>query len=187
MFPYSANVVEPIMLLDELIRLDQGDTASYKRVREGAWAWLMKYPMQNNVWVGYFEDVQASMGNMNQVIPLEFARYVLLHPEKDPEWREHSRKLIDWVKTTPKWPKYIVHGATVTTEQGNGKEFCCKIPNQCCDSHSSRLAAIEALYYAKTGGCCLQRRGISNLQLGHLFSGAFRSRPRSLQHSVVVH
>ena len=52
----------------------------------------MKYPMQNNVWVGYFEDVQASMSNMNQVIPLEFARYILLHPEKDPEWREHSRK-----------------------------------------------------------------------------------------------
>jgi hypothetical protein len=52
MFPYSANVVEPIMLLDELIRLDQGDTASYKRVREGAWTWLMKYPMHNNVWVG---------------------------------------------------------------------------------------------------------------------------------------
>ena len=151
MFPYSANVVEPIMLLDELIRLDQGDTASYKKVREGAWAWLMKYPMQNNVWVGYFEDVKASMENMNQVIPLEFARYILLHPEKDPEWREHSRKLISWVKTTPKWPKYIVHGATITTEQGNGKEFCCNLPNQCCDSHSSRLAAIEALYFAKTG------------------------------------
>jgi hypothetical protein len=151
MFPYSANVVEPIMLLDELIRLNQGDADSYKKVREGAWAWLMKYPMQNNVWVGYFEDVQASMGNMNQVIPLEFARYVLLHPEKDPEWREHSRKLIEWVKTTPKWPKYIVHGATVTTEQGNGKEFCCNLPNQCCDSHSARLAAVEAFYYAKTG------------------------------------
>ena len=151
MFPYSANVVEPIMLLDELIRLDQGDTASYKKVREGAWAWLMKYPMQNNVWVGYFEDVKASMGNMNQVIPLEFARYILLHPQKDSEWREHSRKLIAWVKTTPKWPKYVVHGATITTEQGDGKEFCCNIPNQCCDSHSSRLAAIEALYFAKTG------------------------------------
>ena len=152
MFPYSANVVEPIMLLDELIRLDQGDVAAFKKVREGAWAWLMKYPMQNNVWVGYFEDVKASMGNMNQVIPLEFARYILLHPEKDPDWREHTRKLIDWVKTTPKWPKYIVHGATVTTEQGSGlKNFCCNLPNQCCDSHSSRLAAVEALYYAKTG------------------------------------
>jgi hypothetical protein len=151
MFPYSANVVEPIMLFDELIRLDQGDIAAYKKVREAAWAWLMKYPMQNNVWVGYFEDVKGSMDNMNQVIPLEFARYVLLHPENDADWREHSRKLIEWVKTTPKWPKYVVHGATVTTEQGNGKEFCCNLPNQCCDSHSSRLAAVEALYYAKTG------------------------------------
>jgi hypothetical protein len=151
MFPYSANVVEPIMLFDELMRLNQGDSESYKRVRQGAWDWLMKYPMQNNVWVGYFEDVQATMGNMNQVIPLEFARYILLHPEKDPDWREHARKLIDWVKTTPKWPKYLVHSALVTNEQGDGKDFCCNLPNQCCDSHSSRLAATEALYYAKTG------------------------------------
>jgi hypothetical protein len=55
------------------------------------------------------------------------------------------------VKTTPKWPKYEVHGATVTTEQGDGKQFCCNEPNQCCDSHSARLAAAEALYYARTG------------------------------------
>jgi len=152
MFPYSANVVEPIMLFDELMRLNQGNVASYKVVREGAWAWLIKYPMQNNVWVGYFEDVKASMENMNQVIPLEFARYVLLHPDKDSEWREHSRKLIEWVKTTPRWPKYVVHGATVTTEQGSSlKNFCCNLPNQCCDSHSARLAAVEALYFARTG------------------------------------
>jgi hypothetical protein len=151
MGPYSANVIEPIMLFDELIRLRQGDVDGYTRVRAGAWDWFQKYPLTNNVWVGYFEDVVPSMGNMNQVIPLEFARYVLLHPEKDPQWREHARQLIEWVKTTPKWPKYIVHGATVTTEQGNGIEFCCNEPNQCCDSHTSRLAAVEALYYAKTG------------------------------------
>ena len=70
---------------------------------------------------------RPSMENMNQVIPLEYARYVLLNPEKDLEWREHARKLIEWVKTTPKWPKYIVHGATVTTEQGDGKSFCCSV------------------------------------------------------------
>jgi hypothetical protein len=35
----------------------------------------MKYPMVNNVWVGYFEDVGPNMKNMNQVIPLEFARF----------------------------------------------------------------------------------------------------------------
>jgi hypothetical protein len=151
MGPYSANVVEPIMLFDELIRLDQGNVASYKRVRQQAWDWFHKYPMQNNVWVGYFEDVPPTMENMNQVIPLEYARYVLLNPDKDPNWRENARKLIEWVKTTPKWPKYIVHGATVTTEQGNGKTLCCNKPNECCDSHTSRLAAVEALYYAQTG------------------------------------
>lgn len=151
MGPYSANVIEPIMLFDELMRLHQGDVASYSRVRQNAWLWFQTYPLANNVWVGYFEDVVPSMENMNQVIPLEFARYVLLHPEKDPQWREHARNLIDWVKTTPKWPKYIVHGATVTTEQGNGSEFCCNLPNQCCDSHTSRLAAVEALYFARTG------------------------------------
>jgi hypothetical protein len=151
MGPYSANVIEPIMLFDELIRLKQGDVVGYKRTRQNAWQWFQTYPLTNNVWVGYFEDVVPSMENMNQVIPLEFARYVLLNPEKDPQWKEHSRKLIEWVKTTPKWPKYIVHGATVTTEQGNGINFCCNLPNQCCDSHTSRLAAVEALYFAKTG------------------------------------
>jgi len=151
MSPYSANVVEPIMLFDELIRIGQGDVAAYRTVREGAWQWLQKYPLTNNVWVGYFEDVGPGMGNMNQVIPLEFARYVLLHHDKDPQWREHSKRLIEWVKTTPKWPKYSVHGATITTEQGDGKQFCCNLPNQCCDSHTARLAAVEALYYASTG------------------------------------
>jgi hypothetical protein len=151
MGPYSANVIEPIMLFDELMRLGQGDVAGYAKTRAGAWEWFKKYPLTNNVWVGYFEDVSPSMENMNQVIPLEFARYVLLHPDKDPDWRQHSRRLIEWVKTTPKWPKYIVHGATVTTEQGNGITFCCNQPNQCCDSHTARLAAVEALYYAKTG------------------------------------
>ncbi|MFL6354630.1 MAG: hypothetical protein ACJ74Z_22645 [Bryobacteraceae bacterium] len=151
MGPYSANVVEPIMLFDELIRLRQGEVASYRNIREGCWEWLHRYPMQNNVWAGYFEDVQPTMGNMNQVIPLEYARYILLNPDKDPQWREDVRKLIDWVKTTPKWPKYVVHGATVTTEQGNGKTFCCNLPNECCDSHTSRLAAVEALYYSRTG------------------------------------
>jgi hypothetical protein len=151
MGPYSANVIEPIMLFDELIRLQQGSVADYARTRRNAWLWFQTYPLVNNVWVGYFEDVVPSMENMNQVIPLEFARYVLLHPDKDPQWRQHARKLIEWVKSTPKWPKYIVHGATVTTEQGNGIEFCCNLPNQCCDSHTSRLAAVEAIYFAKTG------------------------------------
>jgi hypothetical protein len=171
MGPYSANVVEPIMLFDELIRLGQGDVASYRSIREGSWEWLHKYPMKNNVWVGYFEDVQPTMANMNQVIPLEYARYVLLNPDKDPEWRENARKLIDWVKTTPKWPKYVVRGATVTTEQGNGKTFCCNLPNECCDSHTSRLAAVEALYYSRTGDASYREQAFRSFNWVTYFQG----------------
>jgi hypothetical protein len=171
MGPYSANVIEPIMLFDELIRLKQGDVASYARVRAGAWEWFQKYPLTNNVWVGYFEDVAPNMENMNQVIPLEFARYVLLNPDKDPQWREHARRLIEWVKTTPKWPKYIVHGATVTTEQGDGVAFCCNLPNQCCDSHTSRLAAVEAMYYAKTGDLTYREQAFRSFNWVTYFQG----------------
>lgn len=171
MGPYSANVVEPMMLFDELIRLGQGDVAAYKSVREGCRQWLYKYPMKNNVWVGYFEDVQPTMENMNQVIPLEYARYLLLNPDKDPDWRENVRKLIEWVKTTPKWPKYIVHGATVTTEQGNGKTFCCNLPNECCDSHTARLAAVEALYYARTGDASYREQAFRSFNWVTYFQG----------------
>ena len=168
--PYSANVVEPIMLFDELMRIGQG-APRYNEVREKAWDWLHRYPMKNNVWVGYFEDVAPDMANMNQVIPLEYARYVLLNPEKDPDWRENARRLIDWVKTTPKWPKYIVHGATVTTEQGDGKSFCCNQPNQCCDSHTSRLAAVEALYYARTGDITYKEQAFRSYNWVTYFQG----------------
>jgi hypothetical protein len=150
MGPYSANVLGPISLFDELVRLGKGDVAAYQRTRAAAWDWLERYPLRNNVWVGYFEDVAPSFANMNSVIPLELARYVLLHPELDPRWRGHARALIDWVRSTPRWPKYRVHGALVTTEQGNGDNFCCNKPNQCCDSHTARLAAVEALLYART-------------------------------------
>jgi hypothetical protein len=169
--PYSANVVEPVMLFDELIRLKQGDVPGYEGVRRGAQEWFFAYPLKTNTWVGYFEDVAPSMGNMNQVIPLEYARYVLLNPDKDPEWREHSRALIDWVKTTPKWPKYIVHGATVTNEQGDGVEFCCNRPNECCDSHTSRLAAVEALYYAKTGDLTYKEQAFRSYNWVTYFQG----------------
>jgi len=44
MGPYSANVVEPIMLFDELLRLQQGDIVNYQKVRQGAADWLNNIP-----------------------------------------------------------------------------------------------------------------------------------------------
>jgi hypothetical protein len=171
MGPYSANVLGPISLFDELMRIGRGDVRRYQRTRTAAWQWLEQYPLRNNVWVGYFEDVAPSFANMNNVIPLELARYLLLHPELDGHWRAHARQLIEWVRSNTRWPKYRVHGAFVTTEQGNGLSFCCNKPNQCCDSHTARLAAVEALYYARTRDPRMREEAFRSLNWVSYFQG----------------
>jgi hypothetical protein len=171
MGPYSANVLGPISLFDELVRIGRGDVPAYRRTRAAAWQWLQQYPLRNNLWVGYFEDVAPSYANMNSVIPLELARYLLWHPEFDGQWRAHARALIDWVRENARWPKYRVHGALVTTEQGNGSNFCCNKPNQCCDSHTARLAAVEALYYARTGERRMREEARRSLNWATYFQG----------------
>ena len=133
------------------MRLHQGDVAGYAQIRQGAWHWFQAYPPTNNVWVGYFEDVVPSMENMNQVIPLEFARAMCCCIRKGSAGEGTRGEAHRVGKGHSEWLKYVVHGATVTTEQGDGIHFCCNLPNQCCDSHTARLAAVEALYFAKTG------------------------------------
>jgi hypothetical protein len=81
------------------------------------------------------------------------------------------------VKTTPKWPKYVVHGATVTTKQGNGTNFCCNLPNQCCDSHTSRLAAVEALYFARTGDAAYRDAAFRSYNWVSYFQGLSAEAP----------
>ena len=51
-------IVAPVRLFSELIRLKQGDVARYEASRKLAWDWILKYPMHNDRWSGYFEDVE---------------------------------------------------------------------------------------------------------------------------------
>ena len=128
MGPYSANLVEPMMLFDELMRLNQGDVAGYRRTREAAFAWLEKYPMKNNVWVGYFEDVNPSMGNMNQVIPLEYARYILLNPDKDPNWKKTPANLSNGSKPLRAGRSMKSKVRSSPRNKGTARHFAAQIP-----------------------------------------------------------
>jgi hypothetical protein len=152
---YTANAIGPIRLLDELIRLGEGDMAAYRSARETAWQWLLKYPVQNNVWAQYFEDIYIYPDyrtNLNQYCPLETARYLLEHPERDPLWRRHAQGLIAWVqkhfavdsKTMAGLPeKGIQWGAEVVSEQVNDMDKM--------SSHTARYASILALWSERTG------------------------------------
>ncbi len=93
---YSSNIIGPVRLFDELLRLKMGPAADYQRARGIAWTWMMHYPLANGHWAGYFEDVQIFPGavDFNQYSPLETARYILQHPENDRNWRQDVPRLI---------------------------------------------------------------------------------------------
>ncbi|SFK69603.1 Ig-like domain-containing protein [Methylocapsa palsarum] len=139
---YSAHVISPIELFDELIRLNLGNVANYQRARTTAWNWMMTYPMINNAWSGYFEDVsvQGDTSNTNQLNAMMTARYLLRNPQTDPNWETHVRGLISWVESTFGVSQF---GAFTIEEQ--------QIFMFAMGSHTSRYAEVNALLYEKTG------------------------------------
>jgi hypothetical protein len=147
---YCADTIGPISLLDELIRLDLGNVTNYQSARTTAWTWLMQYPMQNNDWTQYFEDVAVQSqynSNLNQYDAMMTARYLLQHPEMDPNWEAHVRELIAWVETEF---KVTDNGANVIKEQNAFMFFM--------GSHTSRYASINALLYEKTGDAAAKEK-----------------------------
>jgi len=146
---YSANVIGAIMLFDELKRLGLG-SESFTRARDLAWQWMMTYPMQNDAWAGYFEDIpiyEKPADNPNQYSPLQTAHYLLDHPELDPAWREHVPHLLAFVRR--------VFAADANDEKG--MQFGAEVlSEQMADmakmaSHTARYGSIHALWFEKTG------------------------------------
>ena len=153
---YTANVIGPIRLLDEVVRLNLGDVPAYRQARQLAWVWLFTYPIENNLWATYFEDVPIydKPENFNQYSAMETARYILQHPEYDPDWRTHVPKIIDWVEKTfvvdvPDEPG-VQWGANAVSEQIADMHKM--------GSHTSRYASLMALWYEKTGNVAAREK-----------------------------
>lgn len=145
---YCADVIGPIRLFDEMIRLGIGDKPLFQRARRIAWNWLMKYPMQNGQWANYFEDIPTQplpdgtryrMGvsntNVNQYIPMETARYLIEHPELDVNWMADARYLLNWVEKFFARPQY---GVNAISEQA--------VYDYPMGSHTARYASVSAMY-----------------------------------------
>jgi hypothetical protein len=64
---YCSNMIAPIIFFDELISLGyKGENYRYVSHRELIWKWILNFPMKNNKWSGYYEDVRSNHNNMNQ-------------------------------------------------------------------------------------------------------------------------
>ena len=133
---YSANMIPHVMFFDTLIALGAGDRDVLASRRDLVWKWILEYPVKNNRWSGYFEDVKNDHDNLNQQSPMETARYMLRHPDRDPEFRAHVPALIAWVRN--RFGETRRFGATSVCEQ------------DCCfkemSSHTARYASVVALW-----------------------------------------
>jgi hypothetical protein len=100
---YGGAVVAPVHLFDELIRIQEGDTAAYRRARDLAWKWLLNHPLNVaspafDKWSGYHEDIPKDNVNVNTASALMTAHYILDREDPasvDPAWKEHVGYLLD--------------------------------------------------------------------------------------------
>jgi hypothetical protein len=138
---YTSNLTPTLQLFFDLIQLKKGNVAAYKTAADKILAWLKKYPIQNNKWGPFFEDVGE--WSQTQINAMTCARYMMEHPQYFPEWKTQVKSIINWVHTNfanDKWKKY---GVVVTNEQS-----VYPMPG---NSHSSRQAADELLYGSLSG------------------------------------
>jgi hypothetical protein len=153
---YGGEIVDPVRLFDELIRLGEDKAGVFRKARDTAWKWLVEHPLERsskawNKWSGYFEDVARNTENVNQALPTITAYYILNREDPadlDRQWAAHVGHLIDWVRQRLGRGPFL--GSWAIDEQGtpDGRGCCSRAG---LGSDTSRWGAINALYYEKTG------------------------------------
>lgn len=139
--PYCSNMIFVVNLFDELYKFSEEiDRRELKEKRDMVWNWILKYPINNNYWSGYYEDVVSNFENLNQQNPMETARYILRHPEMDPDHKIHVPTLIMWVEN--RFGRTKRFGATSIREQDS-----CFVE---MSSHTARYASVVAMWYGVT-------------------------------------
>ncbi|HEU5052515.1 MAG TPA: hypothetical protein VFT78_05345 [Hanamia sp.] len=138
---YTTNWSSSLELFEALRKMKVGDTIAYKKAFDIILKWMIRYPLQNNKWGPFFEDVPGFSNT--QINAITFARYIMMHRQYFPDWNQQVKRIIQWVHQTlgnKTWQKY---GVFVTNEQ-----TAYMVPG---NSHSSREASTELEYMALTG------------------------------------
>lgn len=160
---YCSNVIEPIKIFDELLRirknisLDTTRIRKYTETRNIAWEWLFSKsgPMKTYVWNGYFEDIVGDeyMSNRIQTTPMETARFLLKNPEMDKNLVVDVQALIYYVKS-------VFGDETIDAIK---EQTWCYEPMA---SHSARYASVCAMFYARTKNVWFKEQALRNFNYG---------------------
>ena len=174
---FGGLMVGPVQLLDELVKIGAGNTASYTRARDLAWKWLLEQQLNRNSpawnrWSGFYEDVPYNPRSLNQASATLTAYYLLSHETPDavdPDWAEHATSLLRWVRTA--FGRGPFAGAWGINEQwAPGKPGCCSRVG--LGSTTSRWAAANALLYAHTGDEATRELAVRSLNYATYFTAS---------------
>lgn len=150
---YTTNWSGTLELWLDLIELGTGDTTAYRHAFDTVLAWMKEYPMQNNKWGPFFEDIPG--WSDTQINAMTWARFIMNHPEYFPEWEADVRRIIDWVYSMLGNEEWADYGVTVVNEQ-----TVYQTPG---NSHTARQAADELLLAALTGDLSRKEHAIRQL------------------------
>jgi hypothetical protein len=150
---YTSNWSATMELFLALIEMKKGDTQAYQKAFDMLLVWMKKYPLQNNRWGPFFEDVPG--WSDTQINAITFAQFMMNHRQYFPDWKAKVNEIFKWVYATlgnNKWERYgviVVNEQTAYQTPGN--------------SHSSRQASAELQYTALTGDSSYKENAIRTL------------------------
>lgn len=150
---YTSNWAPTMQLFLDLMELKQGDVAAYQAAFSQLLAWMKAYPLKENKWGPFFEDVD--WWSDTQINAMTFARFIMEHQNYFKDWQNDVLSIIRWTHATfgnDKWKQYNVR---VTNEQ--------TVYPQPGNSHSSRQAADELLYVSLSGNTNFYENAVREL------------------------
>jgi hypothetical protein len=150
---YTSNWTGTLRLFKELTELGKGDRAAFDGAYRTLSAWLQTYPLKNNRWGPFFEDI--SMWSDTQINAGTLAWYVLENPGWVPNGAARVRGIQDWTLNTLGINHWQPYGLRVIGEQS-----VYKMQGQ---SHTSRYAAIELRYAELTGDSLRKAEAVRQL------------------------
>lgn len=150
---YTTNWSGTMELFMELQKMKMGNTVAYNKAFTTLLAWMKKYPLQNNRWGPFFEDIPG--WSDTQINAVTFARFMMEHKELFENWQQDVKKIFDWVYQKLGNNSWQSYGVKVVNEQ-----TAYQTPG---NSHTSRQAAATLLYGVLSGDTTQQQMAIRQL------------------------
>jgi len=152
---YTANWAAALRLYDDLIALNEGSVAAYKRSRTLLFDWIVEYPMTTNRWGPFFEDVATHRYSDTEINADTLATYIIEHSDSNPDWKQQVESILAWSFETFAHHGWTRYGVVPINEQ---TQFM--VPG---NSHTSRHASVELMFGEKAGDNSRKAKAIRRL------------------------